>query len=232
MVKEFSGSLDTLPFSDLWPIRRLLKDAIEEKAPKFSGRLLDYGCGSMPYKDLFDVREYVGADVWESGHPQDRKQADIFFDGLRVPVQDGSFDGLVAFEVLEHVPNLGQTVSEMVRLVKPGGLILITTPFCWPEHETPYDFARWTRFTLENVFEESGCEIVEFRKLGNSLTVIFQMFLLFACRKLSFPSIPLIGRVLRCFWCLILNFCALVTMHLGKGTDGLYLSSLVLVRKR
>ena len=231
MDKKFAASGWSAIHFELWPVRWLLRRAISARAGMFPGEVLDYGCGSKPYEKLFSADRYVGVDVFVSGHPVERKLADVYFDGHRVPFADGSFDGVVAFEVLEHVPELRESVGEMVRLVRPGGLLMITTPFCWPEHEVPYDFARWTQFALRKAFEESGCDVIEIVKLGNSLTVVFQMALLFAVRKLVFHRLPVVSVLMRVFWCLLFNGLVAVVSSLGKGTDGLYLSTLVVARK-
>jgi len=52
---------------------------------------------------------------------------------LKLPFADGSFDLIVCSEVLEHIPDFEQALSEITRILKPGGQLAITVPRFWPE---------------------------------------------------------------------------------------------------
>jgi SAM-dependent methyltransferase len=141
-------------------LRSALCREIRRFAPLFRGRVLDYGCGSKPYEELFaGADEYIGIDVEQSGHNHARSRVDLFFDGSIIPFPDASFDAVVSFQVLEHVPDLGLALSEIRRVLKPGGLFLSTMPHAFPEHEVPYDFRRFTRFGIERDWRERGFEL-------------------------------------------------------------------------
>ena len=79
-----------------------------------------------------------------SGDSRLTSYADTTYDGGALPFSDNYFEGVLAFQVLEHVENLDFTISEIHRVCKPDGNVLITMPFIWPEHEMPYDFSRLT----------------------------------------------------------------------------------------
>src|SRR5665647_2047822 len=81
-----------------------LRDAMSEFAPTLSGRLLDVGCGSKPYRSLFTVDAYIGMDI-DSEVARSRGIADHFYDGNAFPFVDGSFDSVLCNQVLEHVFN-------------------------------------------------------------------------------------------------------------------------------
>lgn len=59
-------------------------------------------------------------------------------DGRQLPYPDGSFDAAVSVSVLEHIPEDGDTLAmrELVRTVRKGGRIVVTTPFAEQYHET------------------------------------------------------------------------------------------------
>jgi SAM-dependent methyltransferase len=106
---------------------------------------LDVGCGSSRYAGLFPNR--VAVDV--SPHPELRACADAH----RLPFRDGTFEVVLCTEVLEHVIDPQRVVEELYRVLKPGGTSLLTTRFCYPIHDPPRDFYRYTRYGLEHLFK-------------------------------------------------------------------------------
>jgi ubiquinone/menaquinone biosynthesis C-methylase UbiE len=118
---------------------------MKKYADELSGKLLDFGCGAKPYKSLFShVFEYIGVDVENEGHSHENENIDIYYDGHTLPFKNETFDCILSNEVLEHVPNLRESLTELNRVLKPGGKIMVTVPFVCFEHELPYDFRRFT----------------------------------------------------------------------------------------
>jgi len=139
-------------FHPYYFIRKGLADHIQLHASQIKGKLLDFGCGSKPYQSLFSVDEYIGIDFKNEGHPHDGDQIDFYYDGKTIPFEDNHFDSVLSTEVFEHIFNLGDVLNELNRVLKHGGKMLITCPFVWIEHEMPHDFARYTKFALEDIF--------------------------------------------------------------------------------
>lgn len=69
---------------------------------------------------------------------------DIFCDGHDLPFWDGCFDAVVTTAVLEHVLYPERVASEIMRVMKPGGLLYSELPFMQQVHEGAYDFTRYT----------------------------------------------------------------------------------------
>ena len=156
-------------------IRYNLLKGIKKCSTEFiNGKLLDFGCGSKPYKSLFKVKEYIGLDTHNSGHSHKNENIDFLYDGKKIPFKDSSFDYIFSSEVLEHVFNINEIMSELNRVLKIDGKMLITLPFVWGEHEQPYDFARYTSFGLKNILEKNGFEIVQHIKTTTFIETIFQ----------------------------------------------------------
>ncbi|WP_440133114.1 class I SAM-dependent methyltransferase [Chitinophaga sancti] len=149
--------------------RNLLITNLKKHFNVLHGRMLDFGCGSKPYKTLINVDEYIGVDFQGEGHSHESEQIDVFYDGLTLPLEDNSFDSVLSTEVFEHVFNLEDIIFELHRVMKPGGTILITMPFLIAEHEAPNDCSRYTSFGLKNLLERKGFEIVYYEKLGTSV---------------------------------------------------------------
>ena len=151
-----------------------LCDAMTEFAPLLSGRLLDVGCGSKPYHSLFAVDAYVGLDI-DSELTRKRGIADYLYDGNAFPFADASFDSVLCNQVLEHVFNPDEFLGEIVRVLKPGGKLLLTVPFVWDEHEQPYDYARYSSFGLRSLLEKQGFKVLQHKKLVDDASILFQL---------------------------------------------------------
>ena len=72
------------------------------------------------------------------------------------PFKNDSFDTIFASQVMEHVENLPHTISEIVRVAKPGAMLILSFPFLYNEHGTPYDFHR---FTIHGAARLLPCEL-------------------------------------------------------------------------
>jgi len=70
---------------------------------------------------------------------------DIVGDGTNVPLADSSLDTVTCNAVIEHVPNPGELLSEIHRVLKPGGYAQLMVPFVFPYHEYPGDHQRYTK---------------------------------------------------------------------------------------
>ena len=99
--------------------RRALWREIALASGGLSGRLLDVGCGSQPYRSLFTSCTYTGLDI---DTPRTRKLAiaDALYDGHRFPFDDARFDSVLCNQVLEHVFNPAEFLSEVRRVMAPG----------------------------------------------------------------------------------------------------------------
>jgi SAM-dependent methyltransferase len=114
---------------------------------------LDFGCGECPYESLFKERaiQLLSADL--SGNAL----ADITYENEQhVPVEDSKFDIVTSIQVLEHVPNVPFYLKECHRMLKPNGLLILSTHGTWPYHPCPTDIHRWTFAGLQLEIEKNG----------------------------------------------------------------------------
>lgn len=139
------------------------------------GKLLDVGCGSKPYEELFKVEEYIGIDIKASGHNHATSKVDKFYDGKNIPFADKYFDNVFSSEFLEHVFNINELLREINRVLKHGGRLCFTCPFVWDEHEKPYDYARYTSFAVEKLLSENGFILVKLKKSTGYIETVMQM---------------------------------------------------------
>ena len=165
---------------------------ISEHRSLLSGKVLDVGCGQMPFRHLLpDSAAYTGIDIPDAGSFGMRKDADIVeFDGTRIPFPDKHFDAILCTEVLEHAMQPEALIAEMHRVLRPGGSLVLTVPFAARVHHIPYDFHRFTRYRLMQLFTAFGDVRIEER--GNDLAVIANKIIVATIRQLRPPRLPLL----------------------------------------
>jgi SAM-dependent methyltransferase len=114
---------------DYLHIRRLVRDLRRALVPldESARDVLDVYCGTRPYDDLFPATARVlGLDV--VGNPYG--VADVVSDEF-LPFDDASFDAVTCFEAFQYVQDPERGVAELRRVLRPGGLLLISIPFVW-----------------------------------------------------------------------------------------------------
>lgn len=215
-------------------VRKRLLEGITRASDQLSGKMLDFGCGSKPYKSLFkNVERYIGLDFENPGHSHANEQIDYFYDGHTIPFEDNFFDSIFSSEVFEHVFNLEQILPELHRTLRPGGIIVVTCPFAICEHEVPNDFARYSSFALMHLFRKAGFEIISHHKLGSSIEVITQLLIMYIHINIApiFRKIPVVRSGFRLFTNVFLNLWALVLNKILPRGDELYLNNLIICKK-
>ena len=90
------------------------------------------------------------------------------FDICNIPAENfQKYDLVILEQVLEHVNNPNKALLNIKQLLKPAGLLLITTPFMIKLHGDPCDFWRWTPEGLKKLLEENNYKILELNSWGN-----------------------------------------------------------------
>jgi SAM-dependent methyltransferase len=108
------------------------------QAGKLDGRVVDIG--------VIDRRDWIGDGYFTFGEPG--SGCDVEGDLTLLFPSDfgGLVDVIICTEVLEHCKDPFQAVRRMEECLKPGGLLLVTSPFLWPDHRTD-DYDDYWRFT-------------------------------------------------------------------------------------
>jgi SAM-dependent methyltransferase len=134
-------------------------DAIKDYA---SGCLLDMGCGNAPYYEMYRhlVQDIVCIDWPNSRHKTDFLDHEVDLNEP-LPFSSESFDTVLLTDVLEHIFRPIQLVTEIARVLRYGGNVIIGVPFFYCLHEQPYDFYRYTEFALAKMCLDSGLTIVQ-----------------------------------------------------------------------
>ncbi len=135
------------------------------------GKTLDFGAGRAKYKGLIvpHTSQYTAFDMVEG------ENIDVAGDALHPPFPNNHFDTIISTQVLEHVNKPWIMISEIGRILRPGGICIMTAPFMVPYHADPYDFFRYTKEGLMSLFQNEGFEIIESNSYGKTFTVLSEM---------------------------------------------------------
>lgn len=226
--QNFDPNLFGILINPFYIARKGLASHIRELSPEISGKILDVGCGTKPYKNFFKFSEYIGLE-FDTGIDLYKKSADYFYDGKKFPFNAETFDSIICNQVLEHVFEPEDFLKEIFRVLKPHGKLLITVPFVWDEHEQPFDFARYSSFGLKHLLEKNGFRVIAYKKSVNNISVIFQLL------SDYFYKISLKNKFLK--WVVMFLFIFpsnLIGIILGKllpDNNDLYLDNIILAQK-
>lgn len=125
-------------------------------------RVLDLGCGEGRHalsawlaesvtvvaldRGAADLRTGAGrARAFADAAPPGASLVFVRADGLRLPFPDGAFDRVICSEVLEHVPDYGAMLAEIERVLRPGGICVVSVPRWFPE---------WVCWRLSRAYHE------------------------------------------------------------------------------
>ncbi len=131
--------------------------------------VLDVGAGPGRYREIISSKcSYRAHDFGvEPSTIGKYTPLDYESDVCMIPVDDGSFDALICTEVLEHVPEPICAVKELGRILKDGGLLLLTAPLGSFLHQQPYHFyGGFTPHWYAKFLPEAGLELISIERNG------------------------------------------------------------------
>jgi SAM-dependent methyltransferase len=166
--RHYRASILRGDFFVLWNLKSFLEGTLRQWIQPGMA-VADVGCGEQPLRAVVEGLggRYTGVDVVQN----DQGTVDVVADISRVPLPANMFELVLCTEVLEHVPDPLAAVAELRRLCRPGGAIIITTPFAYPLHEEPHDFLRLTPHMLRWCAREVDLDLRELTLLGDELQV-------------------------------------------------------------
>jgi SAM-dependent methyltransferase len=136
------------------------------------------GCGDKPYEDIFRpfVDSYLGIEheaTYSVTNASARPvKADVLYDGKRMPFEDKTFDTVLSVQVLEHTPQPGELFSEMARVLRDEGILILSVPFSFRLHEEPHDYLRFTPHYVRELCRSTGLVVEEVIPRGSLWSVV------------------------------------------------------------
>lgn len=165
--------------------RKLTRGKLVDFLRKYrsDGYTLDIGCGDRLYKELFPNSICVDIDK--------NREPDVIADIHHMyQFKDDTFDCILCTEVLEHCYAPWKAADEMFRVLKPGGILLLSTRFVYPLHDTPRDYYRFTKYGLEQLFR--NYRLLELREEAapvETLGILYQRLAFQTRTKIPFPRL-------------------------------------------
>lgn len=157
------GGSPSIEVPDYWWYQarsRLLEEALGPYVAA-GGRVLDVGSADAPSAQWFHdrARERVTLDVDPRGLSVDG----VCGSALSLPFADASFDAVAAFDVIEHCEPESVAVRELHRVLRPGGVLVVSVPayqWAWTGHDVANaHHRRYTRTRLVNALTMAGFAI-------------------------------------------------------------------------
>lgn len=172
---RFSGEQPKTRSSTYIHYHFLQSDIHEALSQYARGILLDLGCGNKPYEEQYGqtCERSIGCDVIQSSN----NRADLLCEATSLPFTKNLFNTVFCTQVMEHVFDHGKLLSECHRVLKSDGYLVLTVPFCWELHEEPFDFFRFSKHGLQQLFEDAGFTDITIKPNGGKWAAAFQMLL-------------------------------------------------------
>lgn len=136
--------------------RDSIRSFVESCAEYFSGRVLDYGAGMMPYRDVIEGAGGVYVPYDHSALPGFAGDPDYAYSDLLYQRDHHSFDAVLVTQSLQYMTDPRAILeSLLVAYIKRHGVLAMTGPTTWPEVEEA-DLCRFTRAGILHLLVDVG----------------------------------------------------------------------------
>ncbi len=161
--------------------KALMRNKLGKLSPDIRGRWLDIGAGDQPYRKFFNnTDEYLTTNTKRHYKPEDLKRVDKYTtywieDGKSLPLADNSLDGVASFQVLAVIDKPEDFFTEISRVLKPGGLLILTTDFLYPAWSME-DRYRHTAYSLSQLSEQAGFRVQSIESFGGFGLTCYKLY--------------------------------------------------------
>jgi SAM-dependent methyltransferase len=137
------------------------------------GLILDLGGNRIAKRGLFDIERYdlrvIYANLSTAKRPHVQAEAE------HLPFMAGKFDAVICSELLEHVPEPAVVLSEIHRVLRQEGTLLMCVPFMNRIHGDPHDYGRYTDYYWQRTLQGLGFGEIFIEKQGRFWSVLADM---------------------------------------------------------
>jgi len=143
-------------------VRGRVRGWIEAHADKLGDDVLEIGSRMHRPEAWWCNNRGLARGAWLGMDMQAGLNVDVVADLHALPAEwAGRFTGVLCSEVLEHVARPWVALPKLREVIRPGGWLVVTTLFCFPEHGYPDDFYRYTQSGLRLLLEDAGFSEIE-----------------------------------------------------------------------
>lgn len=169
-IRRSLALLRNTPLHPQWLVFREEKQSFRDIALQTSGVVLDIGCGQRRIENFLPPTVYyIGLDYYLTATRWYRTKPHVFGDAIQLPFANNSIDCVLLLDVLEHIRNSAACLTEIKRVLRPGGTLILHVPFLYPIHDAPLDFQRWTIHGLRELLQRHGMSVDQETSLGHPL---------------------------------------------------------------
>jgi SAM-dependent methyltransferase len=171
--------------------------------------LLDVGGKGKPYACFFAdrVTNHFVLDIAPS------TSVDLVGDARNMPLSDASIDVVLITQVLEHIPEPIAVISEIRRVLKPGGTLLLSVPSIFPQHGSPGDYWRYMPQGLHWILRDFKNVVVR----GEAGTIPSIFLVVNVYLQLLTGPLPWLQRLLHWTICPLNNLAGLLAGKVYRG---------------
>lgn len=178
----------------LFALARELKGMLHDRG----GLTLDLGADEAPYRPFLGTpHTYYRVDLDPACRPH------VAADIVRLPIRSDSVDLVICTQVAEFVRDPRELASECRRVLKPGGTLVLSAPYFWPNQPTALDNYRFTYQAMRKLCAEFSD--VRIRPVGNSWVTLAQVAARCVYQSVGVAGVPayavlsLLGRLFDLF---------------------------------
>jgi len=160
----------TLPLTS---VRGRIRHYIERQADKLGDDVLEVGSRMTNPNTWWIINRDLAQGQWTGIDMQPGHGVDLVADIHALPPEwTNRFSGILCSEVMEHVAKPWEALPELYRVIRPGGWIVVTTLFAFPEHGFPDDYWRYTLSGLSGLLRDAGFVAVEGEYAGEVVLML------------------------------------------------------------